>query len=126
MLGQIASYSLFLSWGSRCWDRFAIYSFAKLWVPAETRLIMQPLAGSLLASMGGTVGHVRRHFRVLFVDSRFLGRVFKSIFFLGNENGFEKIGPEWIPFPFTHLLSLNILRQFWAQCTVSPISSGGD
>ena len=39
---------------------------------------MQPLGRSLLASMGGMVGHVRRHFRILFVDSRFLGVVFKS------------------------------------------------
>ena len=61
---------------------------------------MQPLAGSVLASMGGgggggIVGHVRRHFRILSVDSRFLGRVCKSIFFLVDKNGFEKIGPEW-------------------------------
>ena len=34
---------------------------------------MQQLAGSLLASIGGIGGHVRRHFRILFVDSRFLG-----------------------------------------------------
>ena len=55
---------------------------------------MQPLAGSLLASMGGIVGHVRRHFRILFVDSGSLGGGgggFKSIFFLGDENGFEKL-----------------------------------
>ena len=84
---------------------------------------MHPLAGSVLVSMGGIVGHVRRHLRILFVDSWFLGRVFKSIFFLVDKNGFEKIGPEWIPFPFTDLLSLNILRQFWVQGTVSPISS---
>ena len=56
LLEQVASYSLFLSWGSRCWDRFAIYSFAKLWFPAGTRLIMQPLAGSLLVSMGQWLG----------------------------------------------------------------------
>ena len=55
---------------------------------------MQPLAGSLLASMGGMVGHVRRHFRTLFVDSRFLrggGGGFKSIFFLGDENGLKNL-----------------------------------
>ena len=73
LLGQVASYSLFQTWGSRCWDRFAIYSFAKLWVPTGTRLIMQPLAGSLLACMGEIVGHVCRHFRIHFVESRFLG-----------------------------------------------------
>ena len=28
-------------------------------------LIMQPLAGSLLANTGGRVGHVRRHFGIL-------------------------------------------------------------
>ena len=32
-------------------------------------------------------------------------------------------GPEWIPFPLTDLLNLNILRQFWVQHTISPISS---
>ena len=32
-------------------------------------------------------------------------------------------GPEWIPFPFTDLLNLNILRQFLVQHTISSISS---
>ena len=32
-------------------------------------------------------------------------------------------GLEWIPFPFTDLLASNILRQFWVQHTISPISS---
>ena len=98
---RFANYSLFLSWGSRCRDRFAIYSFAKLWVPAGTRQIMQPLAGSLLASM-------------------VLGEGFQVHIHPRDEHGFEKIGPEWITFPFTNLLSLNILRQYWAQRTVSP------
>ena len=52
---------------------------------------MQPLAGSLLVGMGEIVGHVRRNFRILFVDSRFLGRVFKSILFLGEGNCFKKL-----------------------------------
>ena len=39
---------------------------------------MQQLGRSLRASMGGMVGLVHRHFRILFVDSRFLGVVFKS------------------------------------------------
>ena len=34
-------------------------------------------------------------------------------------------GPEWIPFPFTDLLGLNILRQFWAQSTVRPFLPEG-
>ena len=83
-----AIYSLLLSWGFHCWGRLPVtaycsagdpvagtgllftYSFAKLWVPAGTRLIMQPLAGSLVR---GIVRHVRRHFRIFFVDRRFLG-----------------------------------------------------
>ena len=32
------------------------------------------------------------------------------------------LGRNGYPFPFTDFLSLNILRQFWAQRTVSPIS----
>ena len=79
LLGQVASYSLFLSWGSRCWDRFAIYSVAKLWVPAGTRANHSAI-GRIASCQhwggggGGIVGHVRRHFRILFVDSRFLER----------------------------------------------------
>ena len=42
----------------------------------------------------------------------FLGRVFKSVFFLGDENVFEKNWAGIDSFPFTDLLSLNILRQF--------------
>ena len=34
---------------------------------------MQLLAGSLIASMGEMIGHVCRHFRILSMDSRFLG-----------------------------------------------------
>ena len=38
-------------------------------------------------------------------------------------------GPEWIagmaPFPFTDLLSSNILRQFWAQSTFRPFLPEG-
>ena len=67
MLEQVASYSLFLSWGSRCWDRFAIYSFAKLWVPTGIRA--NHAAVGRIASCqhggGGMVGHVRRYFRIL-------------------------------------------------------------
>ena len=120
MYTYIAINSLLLSWGSYCWDRFASYrlllswgsfagtgllftAFAKLLVPARTTLIMQPLSGFSSCQHEGMVGHVRRHFRILFVDSRFLGEVFKSKFFLGNETGLEKNGPEWIPFPIYRL-----------------------
>ena len=56
---------------------------------------MQPLAGSLLANMGRKAGHVRRHFGILLwiVDSLGGGGGgFKSIFFLGDDGGFEKLG----------------------------------
>ena len=66
---------------------------------------MQPLAGSLFSSMEGIVGHVRRHFRILSVDSWFLGKVFKSIFFLGDENGLEKLGRNgFIFYSLTYLI----------------------
>ena len=42
----------------------------------------------------------------------FLGGFFKSIFFLRDENVFEKNWTGMDSFPFTDLLSLNILRQF--------------
>ena len=59
---------------------------------------MQPLAGSLLASMGGVVGHVRRHFRILSVESQLFGGGVKSMFFLGDENGFKKLdGTDFFP-----------------------------
>ena len=74
MLGLVASYRLKLTWGSVCWDMFAIYSFAKQWVPTGTRANHVAVASFLFLS----------------------GGFFKSIFFLGDENVFEKIGPEWI------------------------------
>ena len=37
-------YSLFPSWGSRCWDRLSLTAFATLGVPAGTGLFMHPLA----------------------------------------------------------------------------------
>ena len=44
-MGQGLLFSLFLRWGSHCWDRFAIYSFLLSWeVPAGTGLYMQLLA----------------------------------------------------------------------------------
>ena len=129
MYTYIAINSLLLSWGSYCWDRFASYrsllswgsfagigllftAFAKLLVPARTTLIMQPLSGFSSCQHEGMVGHVHRHFRILFVDSRFWGQVFKSKFFLGNETGLEKMDQNGFLFPFIDLLNLNILRQF--------------
>ena len=53
--GQVASYSLFLSWGSRCWNKFAIYSFAKLWVPAGTRANHAAVGGIASCQHGGMV-----------------------------------------------------------------------
>ena len=110
-------------------DRFAIYNFAKLWVPAGTKLIMQPLAGSLLASMGRIVGHVRRHFRILSVDSQFLegggGGGSSPYSSLGMKMALKNwAGMDSFPI-HTDLLSLNILRQFWAQCTISPFLPDG-
>ena len=74
---QVASYSFFLGWGSRCWDRFAIYSFTKLWVPAETRANHAGVGRITTCQHGGVeeemVGHAHRYFRILFVDSQFLG-----------------------------------------------------
>ena len=95
MLGQAASCSLILSEESYCQDRFAIYSFAKLWVSAGTRANHAAIGRlSFLPTGGGggeRVGHVRRHFWILLVDSRFSwGGFFKCIFFLGDENVFEK------------------------------------
>ena len=58
---------------------------------------MQPLAGfSSCKHVGGggrgrgMVGHVGRYFRILFVDNRFLGEVFKSNFFLGMKMASKK------------------------------------
>ena len=97
MLGQIASYSLFLSWGSRCWNRFAIYSFAKQWVPAGTRANHAAVGRIASCQHGGGGGgewlgtsrDISEYF--VWIVGSWRG-AFKSIFFLEDENGFEKLG----------------------------------
>ena len=88
---------------------------------------MQPLAGFASCQHGGGgggVGHVCRHFRIFFVDSQFLGRVFKSI----SSSGMKIALKNWAgidSFPFTDLLSLNILRQFWPNAPFRPFLHEG-
>ena len=75
LLGQVASYNLFLIWGSRCWDRFAIYSFAKLWVPAGTGAY-HAAVGRIASCQHRGNGWARpQKFWNTFVDSQFFGRV---------------------------------------------------
>ena len=126
-------FTALLSCGSHCRDgwiitacyagvpllgRVAIYSFVKLWVPAGTwanhaafgRLSFLPTGGG---GGGGRVGHVRRHFGILLVDSRFLGEGFSSPYSSsGMKMSLKKNWAGMDSFPFTDLLSLNILRQF--------------
>ena len=61
MLGKVASYSLFLSWRSHCCAGLLFTALLSCGSQLVQGLIMQPLAGLLLASMGGMVEHVRRH-----------------------------------------------------------------
>ena len=112
---RFAIYSLLLSWGSHCWGRLLVTAYFLAGGPVAGTgllftallscgsqlgqgLVMHPLAGSLLASMcvcvcvGDGWAHPQT-FQNAFLDSRFLGvgGGVKSIFFLGVENGFEKL-----------------------------------
>ena len=79
-------------------DRFAIYSFAKLWVPAGTRTNLAAVGKFCFSPAWreelGVSADISEYFWWIV---GFLGRVFQVHIFLGDENVFEKIGPEWIP-----------------------------
>ena len=68
-------------------------------------LIMQQLVGSFLPSMGwlGTSSDISEYF--LWIVGSWEGGGFKSIFFLGDENGFEKLGRNgFLSHPPTYLV----------------------
>ena len=92
-----------ISTSSRMEESLVMYTFITIstkWTNHEVYIHILLLAANGQARYPITVIslHVRRHFGILLVDSRFLGEGFSSPYSsLGMKMSLKKIGPEWIP-----------------------------